>query len=169
MTKKQNKDNIVLGEGVFYVGTTPIGFTRDGGNFSVEYENHEIKADGDKGPAKGRIRRTKAVAKLQINHLEMLTEIDKMHPGTSVATSEGKKVMTDSGVISDADYHQVNFVGSTNAGKELSILLKNAINLENISWDLKDKDEIIDVVTYTATYDDSDTSGNVPYSVEWVN
>ena len=66
--------NIMLGKGVFKVDDQLIGLTRDGGNFSLEYENRVINADGDRGTVKGRVVRETATPKLQISHLELLTD-----------------------------------------------------------------------------------------------
>ena len=145
----------VVGKGVFYIDEILAGLTRDGGNFSTEYEYREIAADGDRGAVKGRISNDGARAKMTLNHLEVLTNLDSFHPGLKIEQLEGKTKITGTGKIDDEnDYHTVKFVGETKDGREISVTIKNAINLENINWDLKDKDEIIDAVTFQAAYDE---------------
>ena len=148
--------NIVLGRGVFKVDEISVGLTRDGGNFSVEYEYREINADGDRGAVKGRIVNEGARAKLAINHLEVLTQLEKFHPGLKVENlDDGTTKITGTGKIdNEKDYHIVEFDGETKDGRKVNVKLKNAINLENISWDLKEKDDIVDAVTFQATYDE---------------
>lgn len=156
MKKTEKAENIILGHGVFKVDGVDIGLTRDGGKFSVEYDNRIIEADGDRGPVKGRIIREKAQPKLEINHLELLSEFSKLHSGLKEDTisQSGYTVITGTGKIDDKkDYHNVEFNGETKDGREVSIKLENAINLENIDWELKDKNDIVDKVTYTACYE----------------
>jgi hypothetical protein len=46
----------------------------------------------------------------------------------------------------------VKWVGTTKGGTGVSIVLENAINLENIDLSMVDKEEIVAGITYTATY-----------------
>ena len=172
MLRKKEDKNIALGKGVFKVDGTPIGLTRDGGSFIVEREYRLQHADGDRGAVKGRIRIEKSIAKLTINHLEVLTEFFKLHPGLNEDKESvtGSTVVTGTGRISLTDYHLVEWDGETNDGRELKIELEDAINLENINWDLKDKDDIIDKVTYEATYDDAkDTDDSEKFKITYKN
>lgn len=157
MQRTATANNIVLGMGVIKIDNNPIGLTRDGATFSVEYENRLIQADGDRGGVKGRIVRDGAIPKLTVNHLELLTSFDKMHSGVSVAGADANKTIKGTGKITDSDYHNVEWVGETKGGKTITIKIKNAINLENIEFDLKDKDEVIDTVTFQGTYEENAT------------
>jgi len=145
--------DIILGEGVFSIGSTAIALTRGGGRFSIERTYRPIEADGDLGPVKGRIRKIGSVAKLTLNALEIVpANLAKFYPGLSATTGTGIVTITGKD-IEDADYNDtVKWVGKTAAGKAVTITLDNAINLENISWDLIDKDELVPEITYTATY-----------------
>lgn len=153
--KGEKQGNIVLGRGVFKIDGTLMGLTRDGGTFAVEYTHNAIVADGDRGKVKGRILRDEAIPKLTINHLELLTEIEKLHPAIKADTSSesGYTVLSGTGKLTETDYHTVTFEGETKDGREVVITVNNAINLENINWELKDKDQIIDTVTFEGTYD----------------
>ena len=148
-------NDIILGDGVFSIGATDVGLTRGGGTLTVEREYRTIEADGDYGPVKGRIRKIKSVAKLSMNALEILTtNIPKMYPATEVTTVLGADTFAAKADIEDADYNStITWTGKTTAGRSVVITLENAINLENIEWDLKDKEEIVPEITYTATYD----------------
>ena len=162
--------NIMLGKGVFKVDDQLIGLTRDGGNFSVEYENRVINADGDRGTVKGRVVRETAAPKLQISHLELLTDFDKLHPGMKKTTSGSSTVITGTGIIDDSlDYHTVEFVGETKDGRDVSIKVENAINLENISLDLKEKNDVIDSITFTGCYEENAASIDEPWSITYAN
>jgi hypothetical protein len=170
--KGEINKNIVLGKGIFFLDETPIGLTRDGGTFKVEYEHRVINADGDRGTVKGRVVREGAKAFITINHLEVLTQIAKLHTGVKedTTTKEGYTTITGTGKITDEDYHTVTFKGQTKDGREVIIEILNAINLENIEWTLKDKDDIVDTVTYEATYDpQAEDEYNENWSVSFKN
>lgn len=150
-------DDIILGDGVFAVGGTDIALTRGGGQFVVEREYREIAADGDYGPVKGRIRKTRSVAKLTVNVLEMLpANLAKMYPATENINDIGPPVTDTFDAKSDveaADYQStVTWTGATKGGRSVVITIENGINLENLDWSLVDKEEIIPQITYTATY-----------------
>lgn len=165
------QESIVLGDGVFSIGAVDIAVTRGGGSFVIEREYRQIEADGDKGPVKGRIRKVKSVAKLTLNTLEILpANIPKFYPAVEedTTTTPGTSIITAKTDIEDADYQPtVKWTGKTKAGKAVVITIENAINLENIQWDLKDKDEIVPAVTYTATYLES-ARETEPWKIDYV-
>lgn len=76
---------IVLGAGVFYVGSNQVALTRGGGSFTVEREYREINADGDRGAVKGRVVMESSRAKLTMNVLTMLTKFTDLY--TSIEAS----------------------------------------------------------------------------------
>ena len=76
---------IVLGAGVFYIGSDAVALTRGGGTFKVEREYREINADGDRGAVKGRVVMESSRAKLSMNVLTMLTRLTDIY--TSIAAS----------------------------------------------------------------------------------
>jgi hypothetical protein len=162
-------DDILLGDGIFSIAGVDIALTRGGGKFTVEREFREIEADGDYGVVKGRVRLIKSRAKLEINLLEILdTKLASIHPGLVLTTSDAaKNVLTGVLSVSDSDYQStVKWTGYTKAGKAVVIILQNAINMENIEWETKDKEEIINKATYTAAFL-SNARTTEPWSVEF--
>lgn len=155
---------ILLGCGVFTIGTTPIGLTRGGGSFVVERDVRNIEADCDRGPIKGRIVIDSEVAKLTMNALEIFeaTEIADYYPNLTVTPTPASEATSDvitssnNPIIDDADYSAVKWVGKTKDGFAVTIELTSAINLENIDWDIQPKDETVASLTYTAVYTESD-------------
>ena len=140
------------------------------GTLTIEREYRTIGADGDYGPVKGRLRKIKSVAKLSMNALEILTtNIPKMYPATQITTVIGTDTITGKADIEDADYNEtITWTGKTTGGRSVVITLKNAINLENIEWNIVDKEEIIAALTYTATYDPA-TRTIEPWDIEFTN
>lgn len=156
-------DNIILSDGVFSIGAsstaaTAIALTRGGGSFTVEREFRQIEADGDYGPVKNRIRLIKEVAKLNMKALEIVpANMEDYYPAASAAATSGSTTSTFTTRslttnITTEDYQYAQWVGYNKAGRQVLIALDNAINLENLNWNLVDKEEIVNELTYTATY-----------------
>lgn len=85
-------DEIILGVGKFYVGTTkddakPVGLTRGGGSFVVERAYRDINADDDPGAVEGRISKDEARPKLKLNALQWLSKVADLYPGVIAKTS----------------------------------------------------------------------------------
>ena len=76
---------IILGAGVFYIGSTAVALTRGGGSFTVEREFREINADGDRGAVKGRVALESSRAKLTMNILSMLTRLTDIYPAVAAS------------------------------------------------------------------------------------
>jgi hypothetical protein len=146
-------NNILLGDGVFAINGTDVALTRGGGSFTVEREYKIIEADGDYGPVKGRIRKIKSIAKLKMNLLEIVpTDLDDFYASISVSSAAALDTITGASDVTDNDYSTVTWTGTTKDGRAVVISLSNAINLENLEWELVDKEEVVPELTYTAAY-----------------
>src|SRR5690606_9302981 len=162
--------NIILGEGVFAINDTDVGLTRGGGQFTVEREYRQVEADGDYGPVKGRIYKARSTATLTMNLLEIVADdLSKLYPATQVTTSAGTTTFTGKEQVEAADYQStVTWTGRTVDGREVVITLENAINLGNLDWTMTDKEEIVQQVTFTATYL-PDARTTEPWRVEFAD
>ena len=81
---KAGNEEMILGVGKFYLGTTKddavlVGLTRGGGSFVVEREFRDINADDDPGAVAGRISKDSARPKLKLVALQWLTKVDKLY------------------------------------------------------------------------------------------
>jgi hypothetical protein len=164
-------DDYILGYGVFNVDAADIGLTRGGGAFTVERGYKQVPADGDYGPVKGRVRKDLSVAKLVIRQLKITSaDLTAMYPAMvlDTVTTPGTAEITANTDIVDADYKVVKFTGTTKSGKSIIITLTDAVNLENVDWQLLDKDEVVAELTYTATYDPADRTTE-PWKIEFVD
>ena len=165
MKRNATPTNIIFGEGV-----VSIGLTKDGAKFTVEYTYRAIEADGDKKKVKGRIVKDSAVAKLEINHLEVLTDLVKLHPGLNVdtTTKEGYTIIRGTNGIDDEnDYHKVSFKGKTKDGRECEVAIDEAINLENLEWEFKDKNEVVDKATFEGVEVEEDDGTDEGWSITY--
>lgn len=80
-TVTNGASEIILGAGKFYIGESLVALTRGGGQFTVERENREINADGDRGMVKGRVVTESSRPKLTMNVLTMLTKVTDLYTG----------------------------------------------------------------------------------------
>ena len=161
--------DIILGDGAFYINSTLVGLTRGGGQFTVEREYRMIEADGDFGPVKGRNRKIRSTPKLTMNLLEITgSRMTKMYPAVTNTTTSTGSIVTGAANIADGDYSEVKWVGQTKDGRDVIIVVENAINMENIDFGLVDKEEIVASVTFTGTYLEA-TRTEEPWSVEYVD
>ena len=76
---------IILGAGVFYIGSTAVALTRGGGSFNVEREFREINADGDRGAVKDRVAMESSRAKLTMNILTMISRLTDIYPAVAAS------------------------------------------------------------------------------------
>lgn len=163
-------DPILLGHGIFYINNKPTALTKGGGKFTLERDYREIEVDGTIGPVKGLIDVEKSVAKLEINQLTIIPkDFGEMYPAMAIdIQTPGTVKITGTATIKDSDYQStVHWIGKTIKGKPVKITLHNAINLENIDWDLQDKSEVVNKLTYTATYDLEQEEVKEPWDIEW--
>jgi hypothetical protein len=80
------------------------------------------------------------------------------------------KKLAGTGLITDADYKQIKWVGKTKGGKAVQIILLNAINLGNTEWAFADKDDTVSEAVFTACYLQADLDAGTltePWTVEY--
>lgn len=159
-------ENILLGNGAFYINDLPIGLTRGGGRFITERELREIIADGDRGPVKNRIAIDREVPKLTVRALDMfnIPELQKYYPGLKF--DDLTKELTSTLEIADSDYVDIRWEGKKKNGDKIIITVKNALNMNGIEWDLVDKEEVVPELEYTGTYLE-ESRNEVPYTIEY--
>lgn len=146
-------DKILLGYGVVTVADTPIGLTRGGSSFTVEREIRNIEADGDRGQVKGRIVIDTENAKLTVNALELFNadDMSKYYPAITNTTGTVTSTLN----IAAGDYNDVKWEGKTKDGEPITIIVKDAINIDNLEWTLEDKNEVVPALGFTASYDEA--------------
>lgn len=167
-TLVNDPSSIFLGKGIFRIDGNVFGATQGGGKFTLEREYRSTAVDGAKGTLKGLTYNEGSTPKLEISNLEVINDdFIKRHPALQVSTTDDKKVITGRDEIKEDDYHTVEFVGHTKSGKEVIIKVENAINLENIEFDLKEKSEVIDTCTFTGTYPIDCESDYEPWNITY--
>lgn len=155
-------DKILLGSGVFSIGGVPIGLTRGGGLFEIQRDYRDVEADGDFGSVEGRVMIDKERPFLTVNKLDPITPTDmlKYYPALANATGTISSTLA----IAAGDYVDVSWVGKTKDGKAVTINVTNALNKSNLSWNLEDKNEVIEELVFEGHYAEASRT-TPPWSV----
>jgi hypothetical protein len=156
--------DLFLGEGALYKDYvseadkgTLIGATRGGTKLEIEWSKKEVDYDGSMGPTKGMRRTERFVAKLVVNFLKLT--YTNLAYGLNVTVSDGsdadgtyKKIAFRTNFESTDPMTNITFRGFKANGEFCVIILENALNIDNISLEFKEKDEVISEMTYTGFY-----------------
>jgi hypothetical protein len=149
-------DHLVIDTGeLFYGYTDPgnpgtsFGATKGGAKWDVKRSYSDSRPDGALGPVKGYRRRKEVVATLVTNLWELTAaNIAKFIAGASEIAGE-----VTGGEVSDGDYiDKLALIGQTMDGRDVIIILENALADGNLAIDFKDQDEHPIPVTFTAHF-----------------
>ena len=178
----KTKESLLLDAGAFYlnfvVGTdTPetaksklLGATRNGGEFGAMPSIRSIDIDGVKGKAKGLQVIDSWDVFMKANVLEISKEsLAKGLTATNAIDSdtiEGYDIITAKNYIEIGDYiDNVTYVGKI-SGKEKPVIIQiyNALNIEGLKLQVKDKDEAVVALNFVGCYDPS-TLDTPPFKI----
>lgn len=171
-----NPENVVFGEGVFYVNygeldEFALGATRGGGNFTYTPEYRAIEYDGARGDTKGMKRIVTSQTQMTVNVLELFDKdiISKLIPTAALGTDTLKTVTYDaitvSETVADTDYlTNVTFVGKRGDGKAVIIVLYNVLVDGALEAALEANSEVVPELTLTA-HRDRTTPDTVPFKI----
>lgn len=168
---KKTAEKLLLDAGAFFanfiVGTDTfetakdkvLGATRGGGKFEAKPQIRSIEIDGVKGRAKGLQVINNWEVSLSANILEISKEsLAKGLTATNAVDAssvEGYEVITAKNYIEVSDYiENITFVGKI-SGKEKPVIIQiyNALNIEGLTLQTKDKDEAVIALNFVGTYD----------------
>ena len=176
--------NLILDAGAIFVGfdiendtyetakaTKLIGATSGGNTFEAKPEFRNVEVDGVKGKAKSLSFLTSWEVTMSVNLLEFREETFKY--GLAAVNSNdltigGKdyvsiKARND---ITDTDYlDNITFVGTISGSSEPVIIqVYNALNLEGLSVNAVDGDDVVAELVFTGHYDPEDLD-NPPFAI----
>ena len=152
----------LLGEGIVYKnygvgGAAIIGAIRGGSKLQIDRKIRDINFDGAYGSVHGMRRYERYDAKLVINFLKLT--YTNLAYGLPITVSDGadqdgtyKKIVFDLEIAAADVLSNVAFVGQKHDGKQCIILVENALNIDKIALEFKEKDEVTSEMTYTGFY-----------------
>lgn len=155
--------SIMLGAGTFHKGLKfetgkwtgeCIGATSGGGKISITSELVDIEVDGAKVKVKGLTVKQGGTASMEINFVELSTDMMKTTSLFEVAESdaEGYTMLKDKAHIVEGDYlENFGFVGMTADGsKQIIVIFDYAICTSGLSLEGKNKENSVIAATLEA-------------------
>ncbi|EOQ18660.1 hypothetical protein [Bacillus cereus] len=181
---RPNPYALVLGEGAIMMNfgiknkEKPLGALRGGGSFSYEPEFKAIEYNGSKGDTKGFKRIVSSKTQLKTGGLLEFFNPEKtvnFFPGAEVeevekpVNGEKKKysVITSHEMVTmDSYLENIAFVGQTADGRDVIIMVLNALNDSSIEAAFEGGDEMAPEATFTGHRDPCDLD-KAPFEI-WI-
>ncbi|MDQ0254929.1 hypothetical protein J2S74_002311 [Evansella vedderi] len=165
---------VLLGEGAFYFnydveGEEVVGAV-EGGAFNVAREFKNLQEYGAKGPIKGLTHIIEEIPRLTVNSMSIVNanRYAKFYAGLKADTSNaGYDEIKPTGKVSQDDYlKNVAFVGSTAEGKDVVIIVENALGDGELESALENQEKVVNEVQFTGHYDPTDLM-TPPYKMRY--
>ena len=171
--------NILFGAGTIHKGlkyegsswnfdTSCVGATKGGSSITIEPEFYSVEPDGSTVAIKDFKRKVGEKATLEVNFLELTADLIKSavvgENGTSADSTYD--VIESKDAIEEGDYWEnIAFVGETLDGKNIIVILDNALCTSGLSLEGKNKEEGVGKYTFECHADASESLTTLPYHI----
>ncbi len=171
--------NIMFGAGTIHKGLkhengawnfeeSIVGATSGGSTLSIKPEIVNVEADGALVATKGLTVKTGETAELKVNMLELTPDVIKAALIASVGTSDdaGYDVYESKANIAEGDYWEnIAFVGKTLEGKNIIVILDNALCTSGFELGGENKKESVGEYTFASHADLTSDLDTLPYHI----
>ena len=171
--------NILFGAGTIHKGlkyegsswnfdASCVGATKGGSSITIEPEFYSVEPDGSTVAIKDFKRKVGEKATLEVNFLELTADLIKSavvgENGTSADSTYD--VIESKDAIEEGDYWEnIAFVGETLDGKNIIVILDNALCTSGLSLEGKNKEEGVGKYTFECHADASESLTSLPYHI----
>ena len=171
--------NILFGAGTIHKGlkyegsswnfdASCVGATKGGSSITIEPEFYSVEPDGSTVAIKDFKRKVGEKATLEVNFLELTADLIKSavvgENGTS--TDSTYDVIESKEAIAEGDYWEnIAFVGETLDGKNIIVILDNALCTSGLSLEGKNKEEGVGKYTFECHADANESLTTLPYHI----
>ena len=171
--------NILFGAGTIHKGlkyegsswnfdASCVGATKGGSSITIEPEFYSVEPDGSTVAIKDFKRKVGEKATLEVNFLELTADWIKSavvgENGTSADSTYD--VIESKDAIEEGDYWEnIAFVGETLDGKNIIVILDNALCTSGLSLEGKNKEEGVGKYTFECHADASESLTTLPYHI----
>lgn len=171
--------NILFGAGTIHKGlkyegsswnfdASCVGATKGGSSITIEPEFYSVEPDGSTVAIKDFKRKVGEKATLEVNFLELTADLIKSavvgKNGTSADSTYD--VIESKDAIEEGDYWEnIAFVGETLDGKNIIVILDNALCTSGLSLEGKNKEEGVGKYTFECHADASESLTTLPYHI----
>lgn len=171
--------NIAFGAGTIHKGlkyTTNkwnfdescVGATKGGSTLTITPEFYSVEPDGSTVAIKDFKRKVGETAKLDVNFLELTADLMKASVvGKSGTSADATYDLIESkDAIEEGDYWEnIAFVGETLDGKNIIVILDNALCTSGLTLEGKNKEESVGKYTFECHADASESLTTLPYHI----
>ena len=147
-----------------------VGATKGGSSVKIEPEFYSVEPDGSTVAIKDFKRKVGEKATMEINLIELTEDIIKAAivgaSQTSDISSTDYTLFTSKEDIEEGDYWEnIAFVGETLDGKNIIVILPNALCTSGLSLDGKNGEESVGKYTFECHADVSTSLTTLPYKI----
>lgn len=145
-----------------------IGATQGGSKITIEPEFTDIEVDGALVLVKGLKVKTGETAKMEINFIELTKEIIKGAIVGKDGTSADDKydLIESKASLEDSDYYEnIAFVGETLDGRNIIVIMDNAVCTSGLETEGKNKTEAVGKYTFECHADLDGDLDTLPYHI----
>lgn len=172
--------NIVFGAGTIHKGlkfegsswnfdTSCVGATKNGSTLTITPEFYSVEPDGSTVAIKDFKRKVGETATLEVNFLELTKDLIKSAVIGAEGTSDDSTnydVIESKDNIAEGDYWEnIAFVGETLDGKNIIVILDNALCTSGLSLEGKNKEEGVGKYTFECHADAETSLTTLPYHI----
>ena len=145
-----------------------VGATKGGSSVKIMPEFYTVQPDGSSVPVKDFKRKTGEKATMDVNLIELNADMIKASvigaDGTSDVT--GMKLIESKDAIEEGDYWEnIAFVGETLDGKNIIVILPNALCTSGLTIEGKSGEESVGKFTFECHGDASESLTTLPYKI----
>ena len=147
---------------------TCVGATKGGSSVKIEPSFYIVEPDGSSVAVKNFRRKIGEKATMEINLLELNAEILKsaIIGETGESDAEGYELIESKDAIAEGDYwDNIAFVGETLEGKNIIVILPNALCTSGLSIEGKNGEESVGKFTFECHGDASESLTTLPYKI----
>lgn len=149
-----------------------VGATKGGSTLAITPEFYSVTPDGSTVAIKDFKRKVGETATMEVNMLELTADLLKAavigKDGTSVDSNYS--VIESKDAIVEGDYWEnIAFVGETLDGKNIIVILDNALCTSGLSIEGKNKEEGVGKYTFECHADASTSLTTLPYRIYYPN
>lgn len=171
--------NIQFGAGTIHKGlkyegsswnfdTSCVGATKGGSTVTITPEFYSVEPDGSTVAIKDFKRKVGEVATMEVNFIELTADLIKSavvgKDGTSTDTTYD--LIESKDAIAEGDYWEnIAFVGETLDGKNIIVILDNALCTSGLVLEGKNKEESVGKYTFECHADADNSLTTLPYRI----
>ena len=145
-----------------------VGATKGGSSVKIEPEFYTVQPDGSSVAVKDFKRKTGEKATMEVNLIELNADMIK----ASVIGKDGESDVTGMALIESKDaieegdyWENIAFVGETLDGKNIIVILPNALCTSGLSIEGKSGEESVGKFTFECHGDSNDSLTTLPYKI----